>query len=242
MFYKKMKRGKYDKYIENAIFFVGVLAILAMWYYFFMVSEIFKNFLEWLDHFVQTQTRYAYLIAYLAAVAEGTIILGMVPGTTFVITMGVFLARGTIDPYILFPIVIIGAFLGDLLGYAIGSFVKKWFVNSEIEKSVQFQLGEKFVHKHGAKSVFLARFISGIKEVIPFLAGVLKMNMKRFMAYNFLGAIGWSILWIGVGYVSGLFVTDIESIVKSIGLVLLVIFLFAVFAYYKKNLETFTEK
>lgn len=237
-----MKRGKYDKYIENAIFFVGVLLMLAVWYYFFIVSDIFKNFLEWLDHFVKTQPKYAYLIAYLAAVAEGTIILGAIPGTTFVITMGVFLARGTVDPYLLFPIVIIGAFLGDLLGYALGSFTKKWFVNSEIEKTVQFQLGEKFVHKHGPKSVFFARFISGVKEVIPFLAGVLKMDMKKFMKFNFLGAIGWSVLWIGVGYVSGLFVTNIESIVKSIGLIFLVIFLFAIYAYYKKNLETFTDK
>lgn len=236
-----MKRGKYDDYLENAIFFVGILLILAFWYYIFMVSDVFKNFLHWLDHFVQTQPKYAYLVAYLAAVVEGTIILGMVPGTTYIITMGVFLARGSVDPYILFPIIIIGAILGDLLGYALGSFTRKWFVDSKIEQNPQFQLGEKFVKKHGPKSVFFARFISGIKEVIPFLAGVLRMDIKKFMVFNFFGAIGWSVLWVSVGYVSGLFVTNIEHIVKSIGLIFLVMFLFAVYSYYRKNLETFTK-
>jgi hypothetical protein len=43
-----------------------------------------------LDDFIKTKPQYVYLIAFLAAVAEGTIILGVVPGTTYIITLGVF--------------------------------------------------------------------------------------------------------------------------------------------------------
>lgn len=134
-----------------------------------------------LEHFIQTKPQYVYLIAFLAAVAEGTIILSIVPGTTYVITMGVFLARGDIDAMILFPVLIMGAFLGDLLGYAIGSY-SSVFVQKYYGEDTNYKMAKGFVKKHGGKSVFLARFISGVKELVPFLAGILKMNLKKFMA------------------------------------------------------------
>ena len=94
--------------------------------------------------------------------------------------MGVFLARGDIDALLLFPIVIIGAFLGDLLGYALGSF-SSVFAEKFYSKDSNYILAKKFVKHHGGKSVFLARFISGMKELVPFLAGILQMDLKNFM-------------------------------------------------------------
>jgi membrane protein DedA with SNARE-associated domain len=43
-----------------------------------------------LEVFFQTQKEYAYLIAFLMAIAEGTIILGLIPGTSYIVTAGVF--------------------------------------------------------------------------------------------------------------------------------------------------------
>jgi len=172
---------KHFKEYGNLYFFsIMILAMLSFFVWLIFYSGILKSFLLDLENFVQTKPRYVYLIAFLSAVAEGTIILGMIPGTTYIITMGVFLARGDVDGFLLFPIVIVGAFLGDLLGYAIGSFSSK-FVHKNYGKNPEMILAQKFIKKHGGKSVFLARFISGMKELVPFLAGILQMPLTKFM-------------------------------------------------------------
>ncbi len=218
--------------------FLLVLALLGsiiIWAVFF--SDIVKNFFLWLDNFIRTQPRYVYLVAFLAAVAEGTVLLGVMPGTTYVITMGIFWSRGLVDPFLLFPIVITGAFLGDFLGYALGSFSSKHFLFN-YKKKKPYLLAREFVKKHGAKSVFMARFISGIKEVVPFTAGILHMDLKKFIFWNFLGGVGWSVLWIMAGYVSGSFVTRLESMVKYIGVIILVFLISSAVVFYRKNKET----
>ncbi len=54
---------------------------------------------------------------------------------------------------------------------------------------------------HGAKSVFLGRFIPSVKEVVPFIAGSVKMNKRTFMLWNVLGAVGWGFEWVLAGYI-----------------------------------------
>jgi undecaprenyl-diphosphatase len=70
--------------------------------------------------------------------------------------------------------------LGDLLGYAIGSF-SSTFVKKHYGEEITYKLAKDFIRRHGAKSVFFARFISGIKELVPFIAGILNMDLKKFM-------------------------------------------------------------
>jgi membrane-associated protein len=43
-----------------------------------------------------------------------------------------------------------------------------------------YKFASSFIEKHGGKSVLFARFISGIKEFVPFIAGILKMPFKKF--------------------------------------------------------------
>ena len=130
----------------------------------------------------------------MVAVAEGTIVLAVIPGSLYIITLGIFIHNGILNPYIIFPIIITGAFLGDFLGYSIGSFVAHTLKKKKYLEGKYYHLGEKFIEKHGGKSVFLARFVSGLKEIVPAMAGVLRMKMKKFLFFNFLGAIGWSIM------------------------------------------------
>jgi undecaprenyl-diphosphatase len=81
----------------------------------------------------------------------------------------------------------------------------------------------------------IARFISGIKEFVPFIAGILKMPLKKFMIWNFLGAIGWAVFWISIGFVGGSFVKETEAVVKTVGMFFLAFFLISAFVYYQRN-------
>lgn len=230
-------KNHFKEYGNLYLFILSIGVALALFIWLIFVSDYLKNFLSWLESFVQNHVEYAYWVAFIAAIVEGTIVLGVLPGTTYIITMGVFLARGEIEWQILLPLVIIGATIGDLIGYTLGKFFSN-FLKKLYSDDTSYKMAIHFIHTHGGKSVFIARFISGIKEFVPFIAGTLKMPLKKFIFWDFLGAIGWSIFWIMVGYVGGSFVKDVESITKVVGIVLLIFFSISAFIFYQKNKET----
>jgi membrane-associated protein len=59
---------------------------------------------------------------------------------------------------------------------------------------------ELFYEKHGISSMFLARFYPWFRTLIPFLAGVSRMNPVKFGVVNILSAISWGFGITYLGY------------------------------------------
>lgn len=97
--------------------------------------------------------------------------------------------------------------LGDNLGYWIGHHggrplldrYQKYFRVSD----GKIRRGEALFDRYGAITVFWARFIFGLRVIAGPLAGVLRMNWRRFALYNFLGAALWVSVIATVGFVFG---------------------------------------
>ncbi len=106
----------------------------------------------------------------------------------------------------------LGAILGDNLGYYIGytggrKFVER-FGRYFFVKVEHLDKAEAFFTKHGAKTVFLARFVTLLRIWAAFLAGVNRMNWRTFMFYNAAGGIAWATLIGTLGYLGGLYFHD----------------------------------
>jgi membrane-associated protein len=92
-------------------------------------------------------------------------------------------------------VAILACALGDNIGYWLGStggrtlLVKyqKFFRISQ----ATLDRGEATFAKYGAITVFIARFVFGLRVIAGPLAGVLKMPWRRFVIFNVLGAIAW---------------------------------------------------
>jgi membrane protein DedA with SNARE-associated domain len=69
--------------------------------------------------------------------------------------------------------------------------------------STHLDNGERWVDSKGAWSVFVARFIPGIRSVISIPAGLLRMKLKPFVILTFAGSLIWSAVLIYVGYSAG---------------------------------------
>ncbi|WP_294958015.1 bifunctional DedA family/phosphatase PAP2 family protein [Sulfurovum sp.] len=164
------------------------------------MSDILNHsILPFIEHF----KHYVVWIAFFAAFGETLIGLGfLLPGSTFLLLLGVLAGQGYFDIGILLLFAVTGAYIGDITNYYIG----KHYGSSLLDKTwipfsgEQLRRAQQFLNTHGAKSVFLARFLPALKESVPFLAGSLKMQRSKFLFWDFFGAIGWSLEFIGVGY------------------------------------------
>lgn len=146
---------------------------------------------------------YGALLAFFAAFAETVIALGwLFPGSTILLIMGVLAGQGYLDPGTVFLAGILGAWLGDTLNYVLGrrygaallTGLRLRIPPSTLDKA------HRFLNSYGAKSVFFSRFLPGLKETVPFLAGSAEMDRGKFMFWNLLGAVGWGVEFVGIGY------------------------------------------
>jgi membrane-associated protein len=126
--------------------------------------------------------------------------------------------------------------LGDNVGYFIGrrggrpllERHQRWFRIS----SATLERGESLFARHGAAAIFSARFIFGMRIIAGPLAGVLCMPWRRFLLFNFLGAIVWVSAVATVGYVFGREFDRVLQTFQEVNLVLLGVLLIALVGAY----------
>ncbi len=171
----------------------------------------------------------AYLLVFFFAASESTIGLSMlVPGSLIVMTLGALSAMGSFKIQYILLLAILGAVLGDNISYFLGkTFGRKLLSKLKFINSDTIDLAERFIQKHGSKSVALGRFVPFVKETVPFVAGTLGMPRRKFMIFNFLGALGWAALWPGMGYLFAKSVLAGNSFLGKIQLILML----SVFSY-----------
>ncbi len=96
---------------------------------------------------------------------------------------------------------------GDNLGYWIGFHggrpLLHRYQNFFRVSDEKIARGEKMFERFGPATVFFARFVFGMRIIAGPLAGVLRMQWRRFFLFNFLGAALWVTVISCVGYFFG---------------------------------------
>lgn len=98
------------------------------------------------------------------------------------------------------------AILGNCTGYWFGYKVGPALFRREdsiIFKKRYLELTRDFYEKNGGKTLIMGRFLPIIRTFAPILAGIIKIDFKRFMFFNIVGAFAWIGLLSGVGYYLG---------------------------------------
>lgn len=139
--------------------------------------------------------------------AETGLLIGFfLPGDTLLFAAGFFAAQGRIGLAAALVSIILGAFFGNIVGYEIGKRNGRRIFSKE--DSVFFhkkyiESADDFYKRHGGKTILFARFVPIVRTLAPLMAGAAKMDYKRFLAYNFVGAILWGASITLVGYWAG---------------------------------------
>lgn len=158
----------------------------------------------------------ASVLDYLAAFGLGGVALGTVleamgvpffPGALVMILAGVLVHQGSLS----FPLVLVTAFggytAGSILAYVLGRkvgipFLRRYgrFLHVRPERLMQAQALPAY---SAGVFVLLGRFIPGLGNLTPYLAGLTQLQVGWFLAYNSLYALGWGAVYLGVGMFFG---------------------------------------
>jgi undecaprenyl-diphosphatase len=176
---------------------------------------------------------WGYVIVGLATFLENSIGAGViVPGETLVIVGGFYARIGELWLPGVMLVAIVGAVLGDNLGYWIGRRYGRGFLERHGRKLFitpeRLVLAERYYERHGGKTVFFGRFIPVVRSVGFILAGVAHMEWKRFFVYDVAGAVIWAVGHSLLGYGLGASYERWERYATPFGLGLLVILLFSI--------------
>ena len=198
-----------------------------------MIIDLINSVLPSIEHFRVG----GYWIALFSALLETTIGIGLIlPGSTIILFLGALSARGYLDVGDLIWFSVLGAIIGDNVNYYLGKkYGAKWLKDGFwFLKAKHIEKARYFMNAHGAKSIFLGRFIPSVKEVVPFIAGSVKMNRRTFMFWNVLGAIGWGFEWVLTGYIFAQSLSIAELWLSRAGLFLALLFILSGILYFFK--------
>lgn len=163
--------------------------------------EFLLSFLPSLRHI----GAFGYLVALGLSMLESLPFVGLAfPGTVLIFLFGFFSSQGYLHFNVLIGYVMIGAMLGDGVGYWLGLRGKELFKEgNRILRPSHLKKGEEFFRAHGEKSIFLGRFVGPLRPIIPFVAGLSGMGTTRFLVWDAVAAFLWSWSHLTIGYFFG---------------------------------------
>lgn len=85
---------------------------------------------------------------------------------------------------------IIGNSVGYWFGKKSGSFLFERKDSFLFKKKYLYQ-AKDFYDKHGGGAIVMARFLPIVRTFAPIVAGIVKMDRKKFMSYNIIGSFTW---------------------------------------------------
>ncbi len=132
-----------------------------------------------------------YLTVFLTVVISGE--LGLFVGVALAhagsVTMAGVIAVGTL-----------AAFLGNTVYYCAGAFAwEKWaFLRNRYQQRVEATA--KNVQRFGLPVMVVARFLYGVRNIVPLVLGIYRVDFLRFALYNGAGCIVWVLAFTELGY------------------------------------------
>ncbi|MBI1977970.1 MAG: VTT domain-containing protein [Candidatus Omnitrophica bacterium] len=191
--------------------------------------------METIQHFFSNLYRFdelirwgGYFVLVIIVFAETGLLAGFfLPGDSLLVTAGLIAAvDGPVHIVWLNLFLSLAAVAGDTTGYWIGYYVGPRIFNREdsffFHKNHLLRT-QKFYDKYGAKTIVLARFVPIVRTFAPTVAGVGKMEYKRFLSYNVIGGISWVMSMTLAGYFLGQWVPHIEKQIHWVILVVIVL-------------------
>ena len=195
-----------------------------------------ENILNWLGPWALVG------VAFIIFAECGLLIGFFLPGDSLLFLTGLFVAQNFIEQSIWLVVIVLTtmAVVGNLVGYWIGRAVGPKLFDKPDSKLFKQEYVEKthaFFEKYGARAIILARFVPIVRTFITAIAGVAKMDFRKYALYSTIGGVLWAAGITLAGYYLGNFPIVKDNIEIVLPLVVLVSILPIVIEYIKHRSE-----
>jgi membrane protein DedA with SNARE-associated domain/membrane-associated phospholipid phosphatase len=177
---------------------------------------------ETISHLIAT---YGYLFLFVLVAVES---FGVpLPGETALVTAAAYAALGRLNIVFVIVAAAAGAIVGDNAGYWLGrkggiAFVHRYGRHVGLDDAKLARV-HAFFERHGAKTVFIGRFVALLRSWAAVLAGAGRMPYLRFTFFNLLGGIIWASLFGMLGYAFGHNLPTLERYAGQVTLALVLL-------------------
>ena len=167
-----------------------------------MESTWLQAVLDW----VQLHPQATGWMIFLVALGESLLLVGiLLPGAALLVGLGTLIGLGVVDFKLAWVTASLGAFVGDGISFWIGHHYKKGLLKMwpiyKFPKLVDS--GQSFFTKWGTLSVFIGRFVGLVRPIIPAIAGMMAMPIRKYIIISSVAAVLWAPFYLLPGMLFG---------------------------------------
>ncbi|MGW0517785.1 DedA family protein [Crossiella sp. NPDC003009] len=155
--------------------------------------------IDWLDpvYLIQQMGHFALIGLCLIVFAECGAFAFFLPGDSLLFIAGFFAVNGAfgVPTWVVAVLLTISGILGNAVGYWIGWKAGPTLFNrpnSKIFKPEYAAKTHEFFERYGARAIILARFVPVVRTFITAVAGIGRMDPKKYFTYSVVGGIAWA--------------------------------------------------
>ncbi|MDQ0895890.1 DedA family protein [Agromyces ramosus] len=162
-----------------------------------------NEILDWILSTVQSVDAVTRtLLAGLGIMLETSVLIGLVvPGDTIVLVASTAV-DGAGEYFALVITVIIGALIGESIGFGLGRWFGPHIQHSRLGQRLgedNWQRAQRYLDRRGGPAIFISRFLPVLHSLIPLTVGMSTMRYRKFIAWTIPACVIWAFAYVTVG-------------------------------------------
>lgn len=154
-----------------------------------------------------------YVVLFIVFAETGLFAGFFLPGDSLLFLAGIYstslmqeifpIESDFLNVALLSTLVAIAGILGNTFGYWFGAKSGNYLYNVKdnfVYKKKYLYESKVFFERHGGRAIIFARFLPVVRTFAPIVAGIVRMDIKRFMIYNVISSFLWSTTLIFAGH------------------------------------------
>ena len=124
-------------------------------------------------------------------------------GELFLLVVGFFIKMKLLNPYISLISAMAGAFSHELLYFFAGKWKGRQILLRNRHTRKEYRRAKKLLQKYGVLSIFIIRFLYGMRIVPMMLMGATGFGTGKFIFFNLISLFFWAVIYLSIGYFFG---------------------------------------
>ena len=196
-----------------------------------IISEILTSISNFISSTMSSPL--GYFVIFLLMILESMVF--PIPSELVMPFAGFIAAQGKLNLILVIVFSTIGSIIGSLFSYYMG---KRWGTRLIVSygKYILINLDdlkktESWFTKRGELTIFASRLIPVVRHLISLVAGIGKMNIKKFTIYTIAGAAIWNALLACLGYYLGQNWREVTQYTDELSIIVVILLVIGVIFY-----------